>query len=152
MRIRLRRRFRLRQERIEQRGHLRALARILRGSVPKWSELWPGLLEAWLVLTSVKYHGNLYILIPLNQRLALTRPGLLEAWLVLTSVKYHGHLYILIPLNQRLALNRLRATGPRLRATGPWTCNSEAPSSSPALIASWICSRWFRVQNSRPHL
>ena len=33
----------------------------------------PGLLKAWLVLTSVKYHGNLYILIPLNQRLALTR-------------------------------------------------------------------------------
>ena len=33
----------------------------------------PGLLEAWLVLTSVKYHGNLYILIPVNQRLALTR-------------------------------------------------------------------------------
>ena len=35
--------------------------------------IWPGLLEAWLVLTSVKYHGNLYNLIPLNQRLALTR-------------------------------------------------------------------------------
>ena len=35
--------------------------------------IWPGLLEAWLVLTSVKYHGNLYILISLNQRLALTR-------------------------------------------------------------------------------
>ena len=35
--------------------------------------IWPGLLEAWLVLTGVKYHGNLYILIPLNQRLALTR-------------------------------------------------------------------------------
>ena len=33
----------------------------------------PGLLEAWLVLTSVKYHGNLYNLIPLNQRLTLTR-------------------------------------------------------------------------------
>ena len=33
----------------------------------------PGLLEAWLVLASVKYHGNLYVLIPLNQRLALTR-------------------------------------------------------------------------------
>ena len=33
----------------------------------------PGLLEAWLVLTSVKHHGNLYNLIPLNQRLALTR-------------------------------------------------------------------------------
>ena len=27
----------------------------------------PGLLEAWLVLPSVKYHGNLYNLIPLNQ-------------------------------------------------------------------------------------
>ena len=37
----------------------------------------PGLLEACLVLTGVKYHGNLYILIPLNQRLALTmrKPG-----------------------------------------------------------------------------
>ena len=35
-------------------------------------QTWPGLLEAWLVLTSVKYHGNLYILIPLHQRLALT--------------------------------------------------------------------------------
>ena len=34
---------------------------------------WGRLLEAWLVLTSVKYHGNLYILIPLNQQLALTR-------------------------------------------------------------------------------
>ena len=34
---------------------------------------WPGLLEAWLVLTNVKYHGNLYILIPLNKRLPLTR-------------------------------------------------------------------------------
>ena len=33
----------------------------------------PGLFDAWLVLTSVKYHGNLYILIPLNQRLALTK-------------------------------------------------------------------------------
>ena len=31
----------------------------------------PGLLEAWLVLTSVKYHGNLYILIPLQ----VTRPS-----------------------------------------------------------------------------
>ena len=33
----------------------------------------PGLLEAWLALTSVKYHGNLWVSIPLNQRLALTR-------------------------------------------------------------------------------
>ena len=31
----------------------------------------PGLLEAWLVLTSVKYHGNLYILIPRK----VTRPS-----------------------------------------------------------------------------
>ena len=29
----------------------------------------PGLLEAWLALTSVKYHGNLHVLTPLNQRL-----------------------------------------------------------------------------------
>ena len=41
--------------------------------VPSYAAIRPGLLEAWLVLTSVKYHGNLYILIPLNQRLALTR-------------------------------------------------------------------------------
>ena len=41
---------------------------------------WPGLLEAWLVLTSVKYHGNLYILIPLNQRLALTRLQATGPW------------------------------------------------------------------------
>ena len=27
-----------------------------------------------------------------------------------------------------------------------WTCNPEALSSSPALTASWICSRWSRVQ------
>ena len=44
--------------------------------------IWPGLLEAWLVLTSVKYHGNLYILIPLNQRLALTRLRATGPWLV----------------------------------------------------------------------
>ena len=40
----------------------------------------PGLLEAWLVLTSVKYHGNLYILIPLSQRLALTRLRATGPW------------------------------------------------------------------------
>ena len=34
----------------------------------------PGLLEAWTALTSVKYHGNLSVLIPLNQWLAL-KPG-----------------------------------------------------------------------------
>ena len=43
-------------------------------------QTWPGLLEAWLVLTSVKYHGNLYILIPLNQRLALTRLRATGPW------------------------------------------------------------------------
>ena len=40
----------------------------------------PGLLEAWLVLTSVKYHGNLYNLIPLNQWLALTRLRATGPW------------------------------------------------------------------------
>ena len=52
----------------------------------------PGLLEAWLVLTSVKYHGNLYILIPLNQRLALTRLRATGPWSVnsvLTSSHHH---------------------------------------------------------------
>lgn len=33
----------------------------------------PRLLEAWLALTSIKYHGNLKVLIPRNQQLALTR-------------------------------------------------------------------------------
>ena len=56
----------------------------------------PGLLEAWLVLTSVKYHGNLYILIPLNQLLALTRlratgPRLLVAGFYYTGVKPLGY-------------------------------------------------------------
>ena len=32
------------------------------------------------------------------------------------------------------------------RRLGCWTCNSEAPSSSPALTASWICSQQSRVQ------
>ena len=32
------------------------------------------------MLTSVKYHGNLYILIPLNQRLALTRLRATGPW------------------------------------------------------------------------
>ena len=45
-----------------------------------FSPYWPGLLEAWLVLTSVKYYGNLYILIPLNQRLALTRLRATGPW------------------------------------------------------------------------
>ena len=36
--------------------------------------IWGRLLEAWLALTGVKYHGNLYVLVPLNQRLGLTRP------------------------------------------------------------------------------
>ena len=48
-------------------GHPAACARLHTGTTR------PGLLEAWSVLTSVKYHGTLYILIPLNQRLVLTR-------------------------------------------------------------------------------
>ena len=53
------------------------------------------MLEAWLVLTSVKYHGNLYILIPLNQWLALTRlratgPRWIEIYSVyqVTSIRF----------------------------------------------------------------
>ena len=42
-------------------------------TTPMDLQSWPGLLEAWLVLTSVKYHGNLYILIPVNQWIASTR-------------------------------------------------------------------------------
>ena len=45
------------------------------------SNFWPGLLEAWLALTSIKYHGNLLVLIPLNQRLALTRLRTTGPWL-----------------------------------------------------------------------
>ena len=46
---------------------------IVIGVTTVWLETsWPGLLEAWLALTSIKYHGNLWVLIPLNQRLALT--------------------------------------------------------------------------------
>ena len=46
---------------------------VVRISFKEFLKVRPGLLKAWLVLTSVKYHGNLHILIPLNQRLALTR-------------------------------------------------------------------------------
>ena len=56
--------------------------------------LFPGLLEAWLVLTSIKYHGNLYILIPLNQWLALNRlratgPGLRQMQFMLLTYCFH---------------------------------------------------------------
>ena len=53
-------------------------------------QLWPGLLEAWLVLFSVKYHGNLYILIPLNQRLALTRLRATGPWVVRDDQEKHS--------------------------------------------------------------
>ena len=43
--------------------------------------IWPGLLEAW-------YHGNLYILIPLNQRLALTRLRATGPWCLHATVVY----------------------------------------------------------------
>ena len=33
-----------------------------------------------------------------------------------------------------------------------WTCNSEVPSSSPALAASWICSRVVTDSNPLPRL
>ena len=51
----------------------RTVAMLLVVSPTSFANVPAGLLEAWLVLTSVKYHGNLYILKPLNQRLALTR-------------------------------------------------------------------------------
>ena len=34
----------------------------------------------------------------------------------------------------------------------PWTCNSDVPSSSPALTASWICSPVVTSSNPRPRL
>ena len=52
---------------------------------------WPGLLEAWLVLTSVKYYGNLYILIPLNQPLALTRLRATGPWRLGLQVTRGAH-------------------------------------------------------------
>ena len=60
--------------------------------------VWPGLLEAWLVLTSVKYHGNLYILIPLNQRLALTRLRATGPWplafLIFSPPLWNFHVFL----------------------------------------------------------
>ena len=38
----------------------------------KEKEIMAELLEAWLALTSVKYHDNLLVLMPFNQWLALT--------------------------------------------------------------------------------
>ena len=82
---------------------------------------WAELLEAWLALTSLKYHDNLLILMLLNQWLALTSVKyhdnllilmLLNQWLALTSGKYHETLLILMLLNQWLALTMFRTTGP----------------------------------------
>ena len=58
-------------------------------SSPKDAPSWPGLLEAWLALTSVKYHGNLLVLIPLNQRLALTRLRTTGPWALVEAVHQH---------------------------------------------------------------
>ena len=75
------------------------------------------MLEAWLALTSVKYHDNLLILMLLNQWLALTSVKyhdnllilmLLNQWLALTSGKYHDNLLILMLLNQWLALTSVK--------------------------------------------
>ena len=55
---------------------------------------WPGLLEAWLALTSVKYHGNLEVLIPLNQRLALTRLRTTGPWTLIYAHWAHVILYV----------------------------------------------------------
>ena len=50
----------------------RALSFVLNRTHAEYSP-GPGCSKHGSVLTSVKYHGNLYILIPLNQGLALTR-------------------------------------------------------------------------------
>ena len=46
------------------------------GEIYTWAEL----LEAWLALTSVKYHDNLLILMLLNQWLALTMLRTTGSW------------------------------------------------------------------------
>ena len=79
-------RFQSRKQGILQKNFLdrsinRSIVAFQRTQAINFSASWPGLLEAWLVLTSVKYHGNLYILIPLNQRLALTRLRATGPWL-----------------------------------------------------------------------
>ena len=80
------------------------------------------LLEAWLALTSVKYHDNLLILMLFNQWLAITSVKyhdnllvlmLFNQWLALTSVKYHDNLLILMLFNQWLVPTMLRTAGPR---------------------------------------
>ena len=52
---------------------------------------------------------------------------------------HHAFLYISLPPLHDYAVNMPN----RLER---WTGNSEAPSLSSALTASWICSRQFRVQ------
>ena len=78
-------RFQSRKQGILQKNFLdrsinRSIVAFQRTQAINFSASWPVLLEAWLVLTSVKYHGNLYILIPLNQRLALTRLRATGPW------------------------------------------------------------------------
>ena len=64
--------------------------------------VWPGLLDAWLALTSVEYRGNLLVLTPtVNQR-----------------------------LDQRLPQTRLRATGPWMLLTWPLSIVLEIVESS----------------------
>ena len=67
---------------------------------------WPGLLEAWLALTSVKYHGNLYVLTPLNQRLALTSLWATDPWIGL----WNAFLTLIIPslIDQVISFSKLK--------------------------------------------
>ena len=46
------------------------------------NSIWAELLEAWLALTSVKYHDNILILILLNQWLALTMLRTTGPWML----------------------------------------------------------------------
>ena len=55
-----------------------------------------------------------------------------------------GILYNYTPPNNAVFSNQLLQIyfgGSMVKWSEHWTCNSEAPSSSPALTISWICSR-----------
>ena len=91
------------------------------------------LLEAWLALTSVKYHDNPLILMLFNQ------------WLTLTSIKYHDNLLILMPFNQWLALTMLRTTGPWLHHMSKHRQRFWERRRRSANINSTMRSRWVII-------
>ena len=94
---------------------LRALLLLLR----------PGLLEAWLALTSVKYHGNLQVLTPLKQRLALTRfrttgPSLsMKLWsflkIILTEIIFCLYFFVFNYVNVNYIISHINVKGIKLQ-------------------------------------